>query len=34
MIKITVQKLIEWTLLIFVFTIIALAIIMLSSLGG
>ena len=30
--KVTVQKLIEWTLVIFIFTVIALVIIMLSDL--
>ena len=31
MIKMSVQKLIEWTLLIFIFTVIALVILMFSS---
>ena len=32
MIKLTLQKLIEWTLIVFVFTIIALMILMFSNL--
>lgn len=32
--KLTVKKLIEWTLVLFIFTIIALVILMITDLGG